>query len=155
MSPSLPKAPAGSAWRLPATLPTNPDLRNSRIRLVKSPIHLPLRYPWWLRLPTPEVPSPRPVSSPRVDDPAPPSLHRVQAKAVPLLHRYYEALRLLAARFAALRYPSFGDTLPALGFRSRCCTSAAASDLGLMTRYPHPGIYRERDDKISQVPGEP
>ena len=81
-----------------------------------------------------EVRCPRPVSPPRLDDSAPPSLRRVQAEAVPLLQRYYEALRLLAGHFAALRYPSFGDTSPALGFRFRCCTSAAASDLGLMIR---------------------
>jgi hypothetical protein len=67
-----------------------------------------------------EVRSPRPVSPPRFDDSASPSLRWVPAEAVPQLPRYYETLRLLHARFAALRFPSFGDTFPALDFRSPC-----------------------------------
>ena len=103
-SPKLFLAQAGSPWELPPRAPADPDLRNSRIRLVSERVCQPLCYPLRFRVRVSAVRCPLPVSPQRFRSSAAPSLPRVRAVAVPLLHRYYEPLRRPAAHLAALRF---------------------------------------------------
>ena len=80
-------------------------------------------------------------------------LHRVLRGEFPCFHGTIKALRLPAARPAALRYlrlavPRLHSLFSLLGGRVR------RQGLELVTRYLRPGCCRG-NDRISQVPGEP
>jgi hypothetical protein len=87
-----------------------------------------------------------------VHNAAPPSLHGVR-RAVPPLQHYYGALRLLAARFAALRFlrlaiPSFRPSFVPVGLGR-----GPRINLELVSRVSN--RQHDGDGKVSQVPGEP
>src|SRR5262249_53181644 len=89
---------------------------------------------------------------PTVHETASPSLPRVP-RVVPLAQRYYETLRLLAARLAALRFlrlaiPSFRPAFVPGGLGR-----GPRINLELVSRVS--GRHRDGDGKVSQVPGEP
>jgi hypothetical protein len=96
----------------------------------------------------------------------PASLHAVpRCGGVPALHRRgfaspfgtIRALRLPAARPAALRFPSLGGTVDAFTpFRSRRPRERPAGGPGLVEVRPaRAEMVIDGDDRISQVPGEP
>jgi hypothetical protein len=114
--------PAASESRVdrgscPPRPPTDPDVRDSRIRLLGSWLRcVPQLAPFAGRRPAPlsaEVAliqrgarRPCRISLQPFHVPVPPSLHRVRSGCVPLLHRYYKALRLpndLPAQLRCLR----------------------------------------------------
>jgi hypothetical protein len=117
-----PVAVAGAPSRVdrgscPPRPPTDPDVRNSRIRLFGTWVRCEFSLaPFtglrpaplsaavaWIRC---RARCPRRISLPPFHVPVPPSLHRVRNGCVPLLRRYIEALRLpddLPARLRFLR----------------------------------------------------
>ena len=75
-------------------------------------------------------------------------------RVVPRLQRYYEALRLPAAHFAALRFLRLA--IPSLRpwFVPRGPDAEPWISLELVTRYLQPALL-DGSGRISQVPGEP
>ena len=74
----------------------------------------------------------------------------------PCFTRYYETLRLPAALPAALRCPSLGGTTSVrLCLCSRRARRRCWWAWSFRVWQPHGQIFRDGDDRISQVPGEP
>ena len=146
--------------------PTDPDVRNSRIRLFRRMGSLrdgrpsrtcwssQLSYPTQFRRDDSEVQSPHHLSLQRFHALAPPSLLRVPSGSVPRSHRYYEALRLPAIHPGGLVDLPAG-TVPALFVSLPPSTSTAHGEPGFWSAGFPSGILRTEKTGSPEFPSDP
>ena len=150
----------------PPRPPTDPDVRNSRIRLFGHMVSLrgvrPSRTYWFSQLSClmqfrrdgSEVQSPRHLSLHQVHAPAPPSLLRVPLGSVPRTHRYYETLRLPAIHPGEL-VDSPAGTVLALLVCSRRRPALPTTGLGFNHPAPLPVSSRTETTGSPEFPSDP
>ena len=145
-----------AAGSYPPAAPTDPDVPNSGIRLLKLCLrcntHVAILRRCVLMASWPNVPAICPSASSTARSAA--SLHRVPSGQVPRLHRYYRPTPTsrLPSRLASS--PSLGTTTACAPLRSHRAGRAPRGPGPFLTAAPAPPL-RVGEDETSQVPGRP